>query len=57
MTKHITDNKMNFLEIGVVMMMLEEKFQQTKTMLYMQMGIEGDTPHVDFKGNTENMYK
>ena len=29
MTKNITDNKMNFLEIGFVMMMLEEKFAQT----------------------------
>ena len=57
MTKHISDNKMNFLEIGVVMMMLEEKFQQTKTMLYLQMGAEGETPNVTFEGNTENMYK
>jgi hypothetical protein len=57
MTKHIQDHKMNFLEIGVVMMMLEEKFQQTKTMLYMQMGIEGDTPNVAFEGKGENMYK
>ena len=57
MTKHIQDHKMNFLEIGVVMMMLEEKFQQTKTMLYLQMGAEGETPNVEFEGNTENMYK
>jgi hypothetical protein len=57
MTKHIQDHKMNFLEIGVVMMMLEEKFQQTKTMLYMQMGAEGETPNVAFEGKGENMYK
>ena len=57
MTKFITDNKMNFLEIGIVMMMLEEKFAQTKTMLYLQMGAEGETPNVTFEGNTENMYK
>jgi len=57
MTKHISDNKMNFLEIGVVMMMLEEKFQQTKTMLYLQMGAEGETPNVTFEGKGENMYK
>ena len=57
MTKHIQDHKMNFLEIGVVMMMLEEKFQQTKTMLYMQMGAEGETPNVTFEGKGENMYK
>ena len=57
MTKHIQDHKMNFLEIGVVMMMLEEKFQQTKTMLYLQMGAEGETPNVAFEGKGENMYK
>ena len=57
MTKTIEDNKMNFLEIGVVMMMLEENFQQTKPMLYLQMGAEGETPNVEFEGNTENMYK
>ena len=57
MTKHISDNKMNFLEIGVVMMMLEEKFAQTKTMLYLQMGVEGETPNVTFEGKGENMYK
>ena len=57
MTKTIEDNKMNFLEIGVVMMMLEEKFAQTKTMLYLQMGAEGDTPNVKFEGKGENMYK
>ena len=57
MTKHIQDHKMNFLEIGVVMMMLEEKFAQTKTMLYLQMGAEGETPNVTFEGKGENMYK
>jgi len=57
MTKFITDNKMNFLEIGIVMMMLEEKFAQTKTMLYLQMGAEGNTPNVAFEGKGENMYK
>ena len=57
MTKSITDNKMNFLEIGIVMMMLEEKFAQTKTMLYLQMGQNGDTPNVAFEGKGENMYK
>ena len=57
MTKHIQDHKMNFLEIGVVMMMLEEKFAQTKTMLYLQMGTEGNTPNVSFEGKGENMYK
>ena len=57
MTKTITDNKMNFLEIGIVMMMLEEKFAQTKTMLYLQMGTEGNTPNVSFEGKGENMYK
>jgi len=57
LTKHITDNKMNFLEIGIVMMMLEEKFAQTKTMLYLQMGAEGDTPNVKFEGKGENMYR
>ena len=57
MTKAITDNKMNFLEIGIVMMMLEEKFAQTKTMLYLQMGAEGNTPNVAFEGKGENMYK
>ncbi len=57
MTKHISDNKMTFLEIGVVMMMLEEKFAQTKTMLYLQMGTEGNTPNVSFEGKGENMYK
>ena len=57
MTKTITDNKMNFLEIGIVMMMLEEKFEQTKTMLYLQMGTEGNTPNVSFEGKGENMYK
>ena len=57
MTKTITDNKMNFLEIGIVMMMLEEKFAQTKTMLYLQMGTEGNTSNVAFEGKGENMYK
>tara|TARA_Y100001949_G_scaffold132631_1_gene114118 strand:+ start:481 stop:732 length:252 start_codon:yes stop_codon:yes gene_type:complete len=57
MTKHIQDNKMNFLEIGVVMMMLAEKFEQTKTMLYLQMGAEGNTSNVAFEGKGENMYK
>ena len=57
MTKFITDNKMNFLEIGIVMMMLEEKFAQTKTMLYLQMGTEGNTPNVSFEGKGENMYR
>ena len=57
MTKNITDNKMNFLEIGIVMMMLEEKFAQTKTMLYLQMGTEGNTPNVSFEGKGENMYR
>ena len=57
MTKTIEDNKMNFLEIGIVMMMLEEKFAQTKTMLYMQMSQNGDTPNVTFEGKGENMYR
>ena len=57
MTKTIEANKMNFLEIGVVMMMLAEKFEQTKTMLYLQMGAEGNTPNVAFEGKGENMYK
>jgi len=57
MTKTIEDNKMNFLEIGIVMMMLEEKFQQTKTMLYLQMGAEGDIPNAEFEGKGENMYR
>jgi hypothetical protein len=57
MTKSITDNKMNFLEIGIVMMMLQEKFAQTKTMLYLHMGAEGNMPNVAFEGKGENMYK
>ena len=57
MTKSITDNKMNFLEIGIVMMMLQEKFAQTKTMLYLQMGADGNIPNVAFEGKGENMYK
>lgn len=57
MTKNIEDNKMNFLEIGIVMMMLEEKFAQTKTMLYLQMGQNDDIPNVAFEGKGENMYK
>ena len=48
---------MNFLEIGIVMMMLEEKFAQTKTMLYLQMGTEENIPNVKFEGKGENMYK
>ena len=56
MTKSITDNKMNFLEIGIVMMMLEEKFAQTKTMLYLQMGAEENIPNVKFEGKGETMY-
>jgi len=57
MTKHITDHKMNFLEIGIVMMMLEEKFAQTKSMLYLQMAQNDNTPNVAFEGKGENMYK
>ena len=57
MTKSITDNKMNFLELGIVMMMLQEKFAQTNTMLYLQMGADGNTPNVAFEGKGENMYK
>ena len=62
LTKAILDNEMNFLEIGIVMMMLDEKMLQNKTSLYMQYAAgmsldENTTSDVKIDGADANMYK
>ena len=62
LTKAILDNEMNFLEIGIVMMMLDEKMLQNKTSLYMQYASgmsldENTTSDVKIDGADANMYK
>ena len=62
LTKSILDNEMNFLEIGMVMMMLDEKMLQNKTALYMQYSnemslAENTTSNVKIDGADTNMYK
>ena len=62
LTKAILDNEMNFLEIGIVMMMLDEKMLQNKTSLYMQYASgmsldENTTSDVKIDGTDANMYK
>lgn len=58
LTKSILDNDLNFLEIGIVMMMLDEKMLQNKTSLYMQYssGVPLDE-NVKKDGTDSNMYK
>ena len=62
LTKAILDNEMNFLEIGIVMMMLDEKMLQNKTSLYIQYASgmsldENTTSDVKIDGADANMYK
>ena len=60
LTKSILDNEMNFLEIGMIMMMLDEKMLQNKTALYMQYSSsldENTTSNVKIEGADTNMYK
>ena len=62
LTKAILDNEMNFLEIGMIMMMLDEKMLQNKTSLYMQYASgmsldENTTSDVKIDGTDANMYK
>ena len=62
LTKAILDNEMNFLEIGMVMMMLDEKMLQNKTSLYIQYASgmsldENTTSDVKIDGTDTNMYK
>ena len=61
LTKSIQDNEMNFLEIGIIMMMLDEKMIQNKTMLYMHYNtdtLDGNiTSNVKIDDTDANMYK
>ena len=61
LTKSILDNEMNFLEIGMIMMMLDEKMLQNKTALYMQYANspldENITSVVKIDSTDTNMYK
>ena len=62
LTKAILDNEMNFLEIGIIMMMLDEKMLQNKTSLYMQYATgmsldENTTSNIKIDGTDANMYK
>ena len=59
LTKSILDNEMNFLEIGMIMMMLDENMLQNKTALYMQYSSsldENTTSNVKIEGADTNMY-
>lgn len=62
LTKSIVDKEMNFLEIGIIMMMLDEKILQNKTSLYMQYATgmsldENTTSNIKIDGTDANMYK
>ena len=62
LTKSILDNDLNFLEIGIVMMMLDEKMIQNKTALYMQYTSgtsldENMTSDIKTDSTASNMYK
>ena len=62
LTKSIVDKEMNFLEIGIIMMMLDEKILQNKTSLYMQYAAgmsldENTTSNIKIDGTDANMYK
>jgi hypothetical protein len=62
LTKSIVDKEMNFLEIGIIMMMLDEKMLQNKTSLYMQYATgmsldENTTSNIKIDGTDANMYK
>ena len=62
LTKSILDKEMNFLEIGIIMMMLDEKMLQNKTSLYMQYAAgmsldENTTSNIKIDGTDANMYK